>query len=164
MEALSDTNIWFVLSFAVFVFILVKFGGKPFLSFLDNHIESIRKDIETAETLRIEAQELLAQYQRKQKEAEKEAADIIDNAKEHAKQIQKRANDELKETMTRKEAQLKERLERMQDDARQEIRAYAAELAVKATTEIVNDNIDKKTGTALVDQSIENITSRLKSA
>ena len=164
MEALSDTNVWFVLSFVVFVFILVKFAGKSFTAFLDNRIEDIRKDIETAETLRIEAQELLAQYQRKQKEAESEAEDIINNAKEHAKQIQQKANEDLKESMARKEAQLKERLQRMQDDARQEIRAYAAELAVQATTEIVNDNIDKKTGNALVDQSIENITSRLKSA
>jgi F-type H+-transporting ATPase subunit b len=162
MEFLLDTSIWYAISFVTFIFILVKFGGKSFIGFLDMRIADIRKDIETAETLRIEAQELLAQYQRKQKDAEKEADAIIQNAKEHAKQIQKDATAELKAISARKETQLKERLKRMEEDARQDIRAYAAELAVQATTEIVNDNIDKKTGAALVDQSIDNITARLK--
>lgn len=161
MEFLSDEYFWYTISFFVFLLILVKFGAKGFLGFLDSRIETIRKEIETAESLRIEAQELLAQYQRKQKDAEKEATLIIDNAKAHAKEIQKNADAELKEMVSRKEAQLKERLKRMEDDAKSEIQAYAAELAIQATGEIVAHNLDKKTGDTLIEGSIENVAARL---
>ncbi len=161
MEFLKDEYFWYTLSFLVFVGILFKFGGKSFLGFLDNRIDTIRKEIETAETLRIEAQELLAQYQRKQKDAEKEANLIIENAKAHAKQIQKDADTDLKAMMARKETQLKERLKRMENDARQEMRAYAAELATQATSEIIIHNLDKKTADDLIEQSIGNVAKRL---
>lgn len=161
MEFLTDEYFWYTISFVVFLLILVKFGSKGFLGFLDNRIETIRKEIETAESLRIEAQELLAQYQRKQKDAEKEASLIVDNAKAHAKQIQKDADAELKEMIKRKETQLKGRLKRMEEDARNEIRAYAAELAIQATGEIISYNLDKKSGDTLIAESIKNVATRL---
>ena len=49
----------------------------------------------------------------------------------------------------------------MEQNAVQEIRAYAAELAVKATTEIIAKQMDKKTNENLIDQSIKNIARQL---
>ena len=44
---------------------------------LDARSDQIRNDLEDARRLREEAQELLAEYQRKRKEAEQEASDIV---------------------------------------------------------------------------------------
>ena len=67
MEILQDSNIWFLFSFIIFIFILVKFGGPFIVDALDARIAEIKKDLKESESLRVEAQEMLAQYQRKQR-------------------------------------------------------------------------------------------------
>jgi F-type H+-transporting ATPase subunit b len=161
MEMLGDASIWVLISFIVFCAMAWKLGKDKITSALDNKIDTIRKEIETAESLRVEAQELLAQYQRKQRDAAKEAEQIIENAKMHAKEIKKKAKEELKETMERREQQLSARIERMEQSAIQEIRSHAADLAVKATKEIISERLDKNTSKELVDQSIQNISGQL---
>lgn len=157
MEFLHDTHIWLVLSFVIFLALAWKFGKAAILGALDGRIETIRKDIETAENLRVEAQELLAQYQRKQRDALKDAEAIIETAKNNAEEYRKQAESELTEAMKRREKQLKERLKRMEQNAVQEIRQYAAELAIEATAQIITDKLDKDTNEKLVGQAIENI-------
>ncbi len=161
MELLQDTQIWILISFVIFVAVLWKGAKDKVLMALDSRIEQVRREIETAESLRVEAQELLAQYQRKQRDAAKEAEEIVANAKAHAEEIQKHAEKELKEIAKRRENQLAERLQRMEQTARQEIQTYAAELAVKATTEIIARQMDKKTNENLIDQSIKNVSDQL---
>lgn len=160
-ELFADTHFWYLLSFLGFAFVVWKFGRKAILASLDNRIEAIRKEIQTAETLRIEAQELLAQYQRKQRDAMKDAERILASAKKDAEQVRIEAEKQLSETMARREAQLKERIERMEQNAVQEIQAYASELAMKAAKEIIIEKLDNKTAEKLADQSIKDVAQNL---
>lgn len=158
----ADSHTWVLISFLLFVAIAFRFGKNAFLSKLDNRIDSIRNEIKTAESLRIEAQELLAQYQRKQRDAAKEAEDIITAAKSAAAIIRSEAEKDLQDLLVRKEAQLGERLKRMEDSAKTEIQSYAAELAVKATTEIIQSKLDQAANDRLIDASIQAISAQLK--
>jgi len=91
MELLTqDTNIWVAISFIVFCLIAFKLGRKSVVNGLDSRIEDVRSEIENAERLRVEAQELLAQYQRKQRDAEKESKEMISKAKDQAKQLRQK--------------------------------------------------------------------------
>ncbi|MCB1784318.1 MAG: hypothetical protein KDI13_10015 [Alphaproteobacteria bacterium] len=157
MEFLQDVHVWYALSFIIFSAIIWQFGVPAIVKFLDGRIAEIRKEIETAETLRIEAQEMLAQYQRKQRDAAQEAEKIIADAKKSAKHFQEKAETDLAESMRRREAQLTERLARMEQQAVNEIKAYAADLAMKMATDMIVEKLDKKTNEKLVGQSIENI-------
>ncbi len=161
MELLGDATVWLLLSFIIFSVIVWRAGKQAFLNLLDNRIENIRSEIETAENLRVEAQELLAQYQRKHRDAVKDAEDIIANAQTHADEIRKKAEEELEEIMARREKQLKERLDRMEKSAATEIQKYAADLAIKATTEIIAGQLDKKANEKLVDQAIKDVGSNI---
>ena len=161
MELLYDTHTWFAISFVIFAFIVWRLGKDAIIKMLDGRIETIRKEIQTAEGLRVEAQELLAQYQRKQRDAMKDAEKIIADAREQAEMHQKQAEEDLKATMSRREAQLKGRLERMEQSAIQEIQAYATDLALKAATEIITEKLDKKTSESLVEQSIKDVGKHL---
>ncbi|MFN3827481.1 MAG: hypothetical protein ACK4NR_07635 [Micavibrio sp.] len=152
---LGEATNWVLVSFVIFAIGFWKLGLKQMTGKLDRRIDEIRKEIETAESLRIEAQELLAQYQRKQRDAAHEAETIIETARKHAAEIQKQAEADLAEVLSRKEAQLKDRLKRMEDMALMEIKSYAAELSVKATAEIIAKQIDARTSERLVDQSIK---------
>lgn len=161
MEFLNDAGIWLLLSFVIFAGLIFKFGKNALLNLLDTRIEAIREEIKTAENLRVEAQEMLAQYQRKHKDAVKDANHIIKTAEKQAEEIRKKAESDLDETVKRREKQLKERLERLQQNAKEEIREYAASLAIAATSEIIADKLDKKTNEKLVNKAIEDISKNI---
>lgn len=157
----NSTNIWVAISFFLFVIIAYKLGRKSILNSLDSRIDDVKNEIETAERLRVEAQELLAQYQRKQRDAEKEASEIVNRAQTQAETMAKAAEVELNETMTRREAQLTMRLKRLEENAIAEIQSHAAELAVAATTEMITQTLDADTNNSLNDQTIASLTKNL---
>jgi len=161
MDFLLDTNFWYLVSFALFAAIIWKYGKPALLNYIDSRIAAIREEIETAETLRTEAHELLAQYQRKHRDAVQEAEEIINTAKKSAKDIKVKAKAEIEETIARREAQLEERIARMEVAAIEEIKTHTANLAIEATAEIIADKLDKKANQALVDQSIQAIGQKL---
>ncbi len=161
MELLQDSHIWYIFSFVIFAGIIFKYGIPALNNLLDGRIEQIKKDIEEAESLRVEAQEMLAQYQRKHRDAVQESESIIANAKENAKQFKEKAEAELDEIIKRREAQLEDRLERMKQNAINEIQSHAADLAINATRQIIIEKLDKKANAQLVGQAIENIETNI---
>lgn len=162
IDALAyDTNLWVAISFALFIFVAYKLGKKSVLGGLDGRIAEIKSEIETAERLRVEAQELLAQYQRKQRDAEKEADAMIKEAKKQAKAITKTAETDLAELMDRREVQLTERLRRLEENAIADLQNHAADLAVAATTEMIVQTLDEKTNAKLNEETINSLSKHL---
>ena len=161
MGFLADPLSWYLVSFLVFVGIAWRFGKDAVVNMLDGKIEEIKKEISTAESLRVEAQEMLAQYQRKQRDAMKDAEKIINDAKEQAKEMQKLSEKNLEDVIKRREKQLQERIQRMEQNAINEIQAYAAELSIRAAVEIITEKLDKKAGEKLIDQSIKDVSGNI---
>jgi F-type H+-transporting ATPase subunit b len=161
LDFLNNEYLWLIFSFIIFMYILVKYGKATIMNMLDGKIDAIRKDISEAESLRVEAQELLAQYQRKQRDAEGEAESIIAKAEQHALEIRKNAEKNLAESLQRREAQMKDRLAQMEEAALQQIREHASNLAIQATAQIIADKMDKKGQDKLLDQSVEAVSKNL---
>lgn len=165
LDLLSDnyhgTGIWVTISFLVFAAFAFKLGRQSILDGLDSRINEVKSEIETAERLRVEAQELLAQYQRKQRDAEKESKEIVKQAKSQAKQLRKSAESDLAELMDRREAQLTDRLHRLEEGAIAEIQNHAADLAVAATTEMIIQTLDEKTNATLNENVIQSLSKHL---
>jgi F-type H+-transporting ATPase subunit b len=157
----QDPTAWVAISFVIFVVAAFVFGRKTVIDGLDAKIDGIRKDIATAEALRDQAQALLAEYQMKQAAASQEAGKIIDQAKTQADQLRKNAEEDFEVTMARKEAMLKERVLRMEESAMDDIRRYAAELAINATTQIIAQKMDAAGAEKLADASIRKVADNL---
>ena len=153
----DPSKLWVIFSLAVFLVIAYRMGKQSVIDLLDGRIAEIKDSIESAETLRVEAQELLAQYQRKHKDAVKEAENIILKAEKQAEDIKISAEKELNANIERREKQLTERLERMENAAIEEIRQYAADLAMNATAQIIEEKLTKAANTKLVDASIKDM-------
>lgn len=161
---LTDTSLWVAISFVVFTLFVFKKAQKALYAKLDTRIIDIKNEIDTAESMRIQAQELLAQYQRKQRDAVQESEDIIENAKRHAREIQRNAEKELEASMARKEIQMQERLKRMEEQAIADMRNQAVEKAMAATRQILAQELAKKKGSDLIDVAIEDLDGQLKKA
>jgi len=156
-RCLADEYFWYTVSFLMFAGALWKYALPVINQLLDARIAQIIKNLEEAENLRVEAQEMLAQYQRKHRDALQESQKIIDVARENAQQYKEKAQAELEATMEIREQQLITRLERMEQNAIGEIQTYAAELAMKAAKQIIEEKLDKKTNAKLVDEAIKSI-------
>ena len=79
---------WVLVSFLLFMGILI-WKGVPGLigQALDKRANTIRAELDEARRLREEAQQLLADYQRKTREAEDEAKSIVEAAKREAERL-----------------------------------------------------------------------------
>jgi F-type H+-transporting ATPase subunit b len=162
MEFFSDAHSWVLVSFLIFAVLGLKLGLGKFFAMLDSKIAVIREDIQTAAKLRAEAEELLNKYQQKQADAAREANQIVSTARASADLIRREAEKDLQDMVARKEVQLGDRLKRMEETAKAEIQAYAAELAVKATSEIITSKLDQAANDRLIDASIKAVAGQLK--
>jgi F-type H+-transporting ATPase subunit b len=154
---MEDAHFWLLISFILFAVIVFRATKSKIIGMLDERISSITHSIKSAENLRIEAQELLAQYQRKHRDAVRDAERIIANAEKLAADIRRQAEKELDDTIALRERQLAERLERLKQNAIDEIREYAANLAIAATAQIISKNLDKAANEKLVDVAIKDV-------
>ncbi len=161
MQIFQDSTAWVALSFVIFVVLANVYGRKSVISGLDARIERIRSEIATAEDLKNQAQSLLAEYQQKHDAAAEEAATIVSQAKAQAVQMQEKAASDFEATMARKEAMMQERIQRMEESAMDDIRRYAAELAINATTQIIAQKMDAPTAEKLADASIRKVSDNL---
>ncbi|MFP4098562.1 MAG: hypothetical protein ACLFP8_01875 [Alphaproteobacteria bacterium] len=156
-ELLQDVYFWYTISFAMFLGAMWKFALPLLNRYLDARIAEIVKNLEEAENLRIEAQEMLAQYQRKHRDALHESKKIIEAAREKARLYKERAESELDKTIEMREKQLIARLERMEKNAINKIQIYAAYLSIDATREMIEKRMTKKVNDRLLEESISNI-------
>ena len=161
MSLFHDTNTWVLLGFLIFVGFIYKRAANIVTTKLDERAENIRKQIEEARTLREEAQAMLAQYQRQQRDAEKAAAELVSEAKVQAEHILKQAQVDAEAAAERQKKMAEARIAQMEAHAVTEIRAVAAEVAVQATRSLIEQKVDaKKAGDILAD-SIEKLPSRI---
>lgn len=158
---LYDATNWVLISFVIFAVVFIKYGWSSVLAKLDGRIAEIRNELATAEKLRIEAQQMLAEYQAKHRDAMNEAAEMASRARAQAETIRERAEDDLAETLARREKQLEDRLNRIEQAAEAELRQATADMALKASESIIRQSLDAKGQSALVDKSLASLPSNI---
>ena len=158
MELFQDANVWVAISFVIFIGVAFKYGRHSVMSGIDSKIDTIKIELESAERIRVDAQELLAEYQRKHKDAMSEADKIIADAKKHAEDIREKTESDMKRAQDRRETQLDEKLVRLEQNAAQEIQAYTAKMAVNAARDILSDSMDEKSDKVIIANVTGNIS------
>src|SRR5947207_6136993 len=95
-----EAEFWVAVAFVIFVGVLIYFRvQKLAVDAIDSRRARIEAELAEARRLREEAQALLAQYQKKQREAEKEAADIIAGAQAEVLRIAAEARAKMEDLL-----------------------------------------------------------------
>jgi len=154
-----DASFWTLVSLLIFLALMfyVKVPGM-LTKALDDRSDKIRNDLEEARRLREEAQQLLAEYQRKRKEAEHEAESIIASAQREAEAMAKEAEQKTEEYITRRTALAEQKIAQAEGQALAEVKASAVDLAVEAAQSVIG----KKMGGAASDDLFKKSLSELK--
>lgn len=158
---LHDSNFWFGVSFVIFVLLVAKMAGKSIVGMLDDRGRRIAAELEAAQKLREDAQAALAQFQRKQRDALKEAEGIIASAREEAERIRTEAAVDLEQALKRRQQQAMDKIAQAETQALQQVRDLAVDIAVAATEKLLVENLDSNRNTALVNQAIAELPGKL---
>lgn len=157
-----DASFWATVALVLFLGLIVylKVPGMMTKS-LDERSDKIRNDLEEARRLREEAQQLLAEYQRKRKEAEKEAESIIAAAKHEAEAMAKDAERKTEEYVERRTAIAEQKIAQAEGQALAEVRAAAVDLALEAAASVIEKKMSGDTASGMFKSSLEEIKSRM---
>ena len=128
---------------------------------LDERAEKISNELAEAKRLREEAQHLLAEYQRKRKDAEAEAASIVAAAEREAEMLTAEAKQKTEEYVTRRNALSEQKIKQAEADAINAVRSAAVDLAIAAAERVLASKTDAATGKALFDNAISEVKTRL---
>ncbi len=157
-----DATFWATVALVLFLALIVylKVPGMMTRS-LDERSDKIRHDLEEARRLREEAQQVLAEYQRKRKEAEQEAESIIAAAKHEAEAMAKDAERKTDEYVARRTAIAEQKIAQAEDQALAEVRSAAVDLAMKAASSVIEKKMSGDTATHMFQSSLEELKSKL---
>jgi F-type H+-transporting ATPase subunit b len=158
---ISKPEFWVAVAFVIFIALLWKKIAAAITGMLDARTEKIRQELDEAQRLREEAQALLASYQRRQAEAEKEAKAIVTHAKEDAERIAKQAAEALEASIQRREAHAVERIAQAEAAAVAEVRNLTVDLAIAASRKLLTDNVGAEQQDALVAQAVSQLPKHL---
>lgn len=157
----QDTSLWVGAAFVLVALMFWRMGvHKSIGAALDKRAQKIADELDQARKLREEAQELLAQYQRRQREAEEEAKGIIEQAKRDAKRLESEARAKIDDQIARRAKAAEERIARAEAQAIAEVRGQTADLAVDAAREIIRDRMDQGAQSALVEKAISGLRAK----
>lgn len=158
---MTDT-FWALVGLLLFLAVLGYYKIPTHLrNYLDKRADHIRDELDEARRLRDEAQELLAEYQRKRQEAEKEAEEIIASAKHEAEMLAKEAHKKMEEYVTRRNKMAEHKIAQAEADAIAAVKSSAVDLAVAAARDIIEKEMDKRTADNLIKTSLTEVKNHL---
>jgi F-type H+-transporting ATPase subunit b len=159
---LANPELWVFVSFVIFFALLVYFKvPNKVVEALDNRADSIRAELDEAKRLREEAQGILADYQRKRGEAEKEAEDIVAMARREAEFYAQEQRKTLEESLQRRMKLAEEKIARAEEQAIQDIRSRSVDVAIAAAGTVIAHQLKDEIAESLVEKSIRDIGTRL---
>ena len=146
-----DATFWVGAAFLLFVAILFYLKVPGMLTkALDDRAQKISDDLEAARQLREEAQALLANYERKQRDALSEAEEIIAYAKEEALREADIAAKKLDEAIARRQQSALDKIAMAEAQAEKQVRDAAIEIAISAATAVVAQQVKGERADALI--------------
>jgi F-type H+-transporting ATPase subunit b len=163
MELLLDAHFWVGVAFVVFLGVLVFAGVHKFAwKALGDAGAKVQAQLDEAEALRREAQDLLAQVQQQKEAADKLAAEVMANAEEEAKRMQADAQVKLAEQIERRGQLAERRIATAEAQAANDVKAAAAELAAQMAETVLTQRLAGAKSDPLVDSAIGQLAGKLQ--
>ena len=150
----SSLIFWEIISFAALLFILWKYAFPPILQTLDERERKIRESIESAERRSAEAEQRMAEYEAKMKASQKEAEEMIAQAKARAQQMKEDNERQLSADAERIKATAAREIEQERRKAVDDVRRYVGDLALQVAGKVLERSLTDADHKRLADESL----------
>ena len=151
-----------LIGFVIFIGILVYYKVPQMIAgMLDARAERIRAQLEEARQAKEEAQTLLASFERKQADVQRDADEIVARAKSEATAASEQAQKDIADSIARKLKAAEDRIAQAEASATREVRNAAAAAAAAAAKEAMAQGLSPERADAMLDDGIATIGTRL---
>jgi F-type H+-transporting ATPase subunit b len=157
----TEAHFWVNVAFLLVIALVWRPVARAIAAALDTRSARIKSRIDEAHRLREEAQEMLAAYQRKQRDAMREAEEIIAHAKAEAERLARQAAHDLEIQMKRREQMALDRIAQAEAQALKEVQHAAVDIAIAAATKVIGEGLSAGQRETLVSRSIQDLPGKL---
>jgi len=162
VHAFYEAETWVAVAFVIFLLLIWRAGAHRWiLSSLDDRSKRVGAELAEARRLKDEAEKLLAEYQKKRREAENEAAAIIAQAKIEATEIAAETKIRMEEFVVRRSKMAEAKITQAESQAVADVRAAAADAAIKVSEKILSETVKGKVADDLLTAAIRDVKARL---
>jgi F-type H+-transporting ATPase subunit b len=157
-----EAEFWVAVAFVILMAIFAYVGvHRTVLKALDHRSDRIKAELDDARRLKDEAAKLLAEYQVRHASAEREAEDIITNAKAEAERIAAEAKTKMEDFVARRTKTAESKIALAEARALADVRAAAADAAVTAASTILTQSVKGPVADDLLAKGIDEVRQKL---
>ena len=158
-----DATFWVAVSFFIFI------GGLIYLKVpqkinnsLTDQINNIKKDLEEAEKLKVEAKNLLSDYENKIDKSKKETQKIVNQAKQDSEKNILEKTKNFHQLMEERKKNTEQKIIQMKENALKEIKNISIKISIQAVETLIKNSIDKNKLDNLYSKSLDEAKNALK--
>ena len=153
-ELFRDPEFWVAIAFVIAVGLVLWKSAPMIAKSLDDRAAKIKAELDEAQRLSEDAQRTLAEFQRKQRDAFKEAEQIAALAKSEAERAAAQAARDLEAALQRRQTQALEKIALAEVKATTEIRNTTVDVAIAAVRRVLAEQLDQQRKSRLIDDAI----------
>ena len=154
----SDPKFWLLISFIVFVILMIKPFKSMMIGGLDSKIEEIKQNIDKSLESYTEAEEKLKDAEKRTLDLSNKVDEIISNAMSQAESISRNIIDKTSQTVKSKEKNSIDRIKQIELSAIQSIKSQAS-IELNAIIKNYFSNLSDENRTKILDNSVINLKS-----
>jgi F-type H+-transporting ATPase subunit b len=157
-----EPETWVAVAFVILMVLFAYLGiHRTVLTALDKRAERIKAELDDARRLKEEAAKLLADYKSKRTSAEREAEEIIANAKAEAERIASEAKSKMEDFVARRTKTAEGKIALAEAQAVADVRSAAANAAVTAASTILSQSVKGSVADELLAKGIAEVRAKL---
>ena len=158
---LDDATLWVGLSFILFVLLVMKPLTSMFSQNIDAQINSLKKEINEAKRLKIEAENLLDEHKSKEKKNTMYVDELKKQTRKEVMEIEERIKKEIKLAINRKEANYELIIKQMESNLKENLQKEIMVKTLKFTQSRIEKNISEKHNDNFIDESLKKLPKQL---
>ena len=158
----AQPETWVAIAFVILMALFAWLGvHRTVLTALDHRAQRIKAELDDAKRLKDEAAKLLADYQARRASAEREAQDIVTNARAEAERIAAEARTRMEDFVVRRTKTAENKIAMAEAQALADVRAAAAEAAVAAASAVLSQSVKGSVADDLLAKGIAEVKAKL---
>jgi len=158
-----DATFWVAVSFFLFFGCLIYLNvPQKINNSLTDQINKIRQELAEAEKLKIEAKNLLSNYENKIEKSKKEVLGIINIAKKDSEKSILEKTDKFHQIMEGKKKNAEQKIAQMKKNALRDIKNISVKISMDAVEHLIKNSIDKNKLEKFYTKSLEQVKTSLK--
>ena len=158
-----DATFWVSVSlFIFFGFLIYLKVPQKINNSLTGQINQMKKELDEAEKLKVEAKNLLSNYENKIDKSKKEVLEIINLAKKDSEKTILEKTEKFHQIIEGKKKNTEQKISQMRENALRDIKNISVKISMEAVEHLIKNSIDKNKLEKLYSKNLEQVKTSLK--